>query len=95
MALRDLLTEELRNYVTGVTIETAWTPPIVIRDPFQPGAPSPILQALRPRVTVEIRGGAGKPLVMAPYGDPGPSRWPLVVGAGAVLLGLLVYAAWR
>lgn len=89
------LTDQLQAWITGLTVETAWTPPVVIRDPFKPGAPSPLMKLLRPRVTFELAGGKVKPLVIAPYGDPGPTRWPLVLAGGALVLGLVVYLVRR
>lgn len=89
MALQDTLAE----LVTGLTIETAWTPPLSIADPLKPGPPSPIMRALKPKVTVTLQG-ASQPMVFAPYGDPGPSRWPLIKVAlivlGAAGVGYLV-----
>jgi hypothetical protein len=96
MALFDSVIEELPKWITGIRIESAWLPPVYIRDPFAaapgPVAPNPVLSALKPRVTLEVRGGSMKPIVTAPYGDPGVSRWPVlrtglvVVGIGGLLL---------
>lgn len=83
----------LDSLVTGIAVETAWLPTIVVRDPFSgvvsPGASSWVLEWLRPRVSIELAGvPAG---AVAPWGDPGPTRWPLVqtaliVAAGTVAL---------
>lgn len=96
MALFDSVIEELPKWITGIRIESAWLPSIVITEPFAatPGAaaPNPVLSILKPRVTLEVRGGSMKPVVTAPYGDPGVTRWPLlrtgllVAGVGALLL---------
>lgn len=93
MATSDIL----RSLVTQVRVDTAYLPPIVIDDPFRPGngKPSPVLQALKPRITLMV---SGKPVVVTPYGDPGPSKWPAIktglaiaglVGAGLLLKRLL------
>lgn len=88
MATSDIL----RSLVTQVRVDTAYLPPIVIEDPFKPGQgpPSPVLQALKPRITLMV---SGRPVVVAPYGDPGPSKWPAIKtglaiagGIGLVLL---------
>lgn len=95
MALQDQLVEQLRGWITGVTLETAWSPPVVIRDPFAPGPPSPLLEALKPRLTFEIARGAAKPLVISPYGAPEPSRWPLVKVVAVVSVATLAFLAVR
>lgn len=93
MATADLL----RQLVTGVTVETAYLPTIELQDPFKPGPPNPLLQLLRPRVTLQV---AGKPVRYAPYGEPGATRWPmvqtgLILGAGALALLLLAAVTRR
>lgn len=77
---------DLLSLVKGVKIETAYLPPIELRDPFGAGggAPNPLLAALKPRITIDAAFGG--PITVAPYGDPGESRWPLVQ-AGLVLAG--------
>lgn len=91
MALFDALSGELQKWVTGIKVETAWLPPIEIRDPFKPSpgpaAPNPVLSILKPRVTFELQGGALPPAKVAPYGEPGPNRWP-VLRNGLLLAGL-------
>jgi hypothetical protein len=89
--------DDLASQVTRLRVESSYLPPLDLANPFQPGPPNPYLQRLRPKVTLEIAGGAVRPIVLAPYGDPGPSRWPAVRGAlafGAVALGALVVAAF-
>lgn len=90
MAAGDIL-----SLVTKATIESAYLPPIVIDKPFAPGGePNPLLKALRPRITVELASGSIAPVVIAPYGDPGPSKWPMVrtglLIGGAITLGLIL-----
>ena len=103
MALFDVIGSELPKWVTGVRVDTEWLPPIIIADPFAttpgPVAPNPVLSVLKPRLTFEIKGGALNPLRTAPYGEPGPTRWPqLKTGltiAGVAALLLLVAARRR
>lgn len=98
MALQDQLVEQLRGWITAIKLETAYSPPIIIRDPFAPGAPSPLLSALKPRITIEVAGGSAKPILIAPYGAPEPSRWPalkLAAAAAAVLAIVLGLRALR
>lgn len=82
----------LERLVTAIRIETAWLPPIVVLDPFsvpktdEPGAASQLGALLKPRISVEV-GGASRPLAVAPWGEPGPSKWP------ALRLGLIVAGA--
>ncbi len=80
---------ELAQYVTRIQIDSEWLPPIVLDNPFQPGPPNPFLEGLKPRITMEIAGGAVEPVVIAPYGEPRANRWPLVKGA-LVVGGLLL-----
>lgn len=75
MASADLL-----RLVRRVKIETRFTPPMVVEDPFEPGPPSALLQFWRPRLTVEVAGTS--PVVLEPGGPMGESSWPLVRAAG-------------
>lgn len=87
----------LAQLVTGLTIESAWLPPIVIRDPFsaaaQPGPGSQAGALLKPRVSLEISGDP-RAVSVAPWGEPGPSRWPevkvLLIAVGLVAAALIV-----
>jgi hypothetical protein len=78
-----------QRVVSRIDIESAWGPKISVDDPFEPGPPDRRLQALQPRVTLHMRHG-GDPVVIAPYGDPPPTKWPLVrdsLTAGALVVG--------
>jgi hypothetical protein len=81
----------LDTLVGAVAVDSAWGPPIYVDDPFHPSAPgteSALGKILRPKVTVYWRDGTTQ--VIAPYGEPGPSKWPFPVFALAGLAGLLV-----
>lgn len=87
---------DLNQYVKHIRVETAWLPTIDLPNPFQPGPPSPLLQALRPKITLSLEAlGQQKDVVSAPYGEPGPSKWPaiqnLLLFAALGTLGYLVY----
>jgi len=85
----------LSKYIKSMTIESEYLPPIHLNDPFAPGAPNPLLQRLKPRVTVTLADGLGDPVVIAPYGQPGASKWPIVQALGiAAIVGLVVGAAY-
>ncbi len=83
------LIDQLTSQITGIKIETAYLPEVSIANPFQPGPPNPYLSALKPKVTIELAGGAIRPVVLAPYGDPGASApsvgGKLLAGAAAGL----------
>lgn len=77
--------EVLRPLITRIRVESAYGPAIQIDDPFGPssGKVDRAVAVLKPKVTFDTPGG---PIVIAPAGDPGPSRWPLVKG-GVLVLG--------
>ena len=85
---------DMSKLVTGIDVDSAWLPPIHLKDPFKPGPPSPALQQLKPKITLRLKGL--DPVIIAPYGKPGPTRWPWV-RAGLVVGGvaLLALAAGR
>lgn len=88
----------LASVVKGVRIETAFTPAFEASDPFAESPPSPVAslagQLLRPKVTLLLAGGSTYPI--APYGDPGPSKWPIVQAVLIVVgLGLAGYLLSR
>jgi hypothetical protein len=83
----------LSKLITQVDVETAYGPPITLKDPLKPGPPNPYLMALKPRVTLHV---AGQQFTMQPYGDPGPTKWPFVA-TGAALVGAagVAFVAYR
>ena len=93
------LFDQLARQITAVRIETSVLPDIVIADPFAPGPPNPLLQRLRPKITLEIAHGEAPPVVIAPYGDPAASEFDAasaIWGTAAIgALGVLLFALVR
>ena len=87
-----LLDSALKN-IRSIKIESAWSPPLVLQDPFRPGPPSPLMVSLKPKITLST--DLTKDVIMAPYGEPVPNKWPIVkIGAVigmVVLISSLVY----
>lgn len=82
------LADDMLRLVEKVTIETEYGPTIELNQPFAPNAaPSALLSMLKPRITFDV---GGKKISMAPYGDPGPTKWPFVKIALLALVGLAV-----
>ena len=77
----------LASIVSGVRVESAWGPTFTVAQPFASSPPSPLLTFLKPKVTLLLNGGAE--YAIAPYGEPGRSKWPLVQ-AGLIFGGLLL-----
>jgi len=82
--------------IKEVRIDTEYGPPIVLNHPFASSAnqkPNALLSAMRPMITIYPSDTAINPVILAPYGRPGATKWPQVeaaaVIAGAVILGLL------
>lgn len=77
------------SLVQSITIESRFSPPIVIDDPFgASSAPASFLfKLIRPKITASI---AGAPVSTAPYGEPGQSFWPFIKIALIVVIGLLI-----
>ena len=81
------------NMVTKLTVETAYTPPLILDNPFAPGPPSPVLKALKPRITLELMNGTVDPVIIEPYGPPVPNHWGMVqifMAAGVFGLGYMI-----
>lgn len=78
----------LSNLITNIRVDTVWGPPIVLDQPFAASPePNPFLSLMKPKITVGVAGGS--PLTIAPYGEPGDSKWPFVelfMAAGALAL---------
>lgn len=95
---RDKQTAKLKkqalSQLRNIRIETAYGPTIDINDPLVTGGPpNPYLQKLRPKITVDVKGM--KPMVLAPYGEPGASKWR-TVQLGSLALGVgIAYLIYR
>lgn len=80
----------LSDWVQGIRVDSAYLPPIIIDNPLAPGAPNPVLSALKPKITITLAHGLN-PVTVAPWGDPGATKWPalraglLIAGFGAAL----------
>lgn len=89
---------DVTRLIKRMKIESAYFPPLEIEDPFGPG-PSAVQtwgSRLKPQVTLTVEGVG--PLVSAPFGRPGATKWPLVrVGAiaGGAVLGTLAILGIR
>ncbi len=84
----------LDSLVSGILVETAWGPPIMVEEPFKPLAPGETSaadvtgQLMKPKITVYLR--TGDKYVSVPYGDPGATKWGFVqIGLAVASLGLL------
>jgi hypothetical protein len=95
-----LVEDTLNAQVKSIRIQTAYGPDIFIPRPFEPSPPKAPGQKtaadyLKPRIEIQL--GGGNPITWSPYGDPRPSKWPLIkYGAiGAVVLIVAAHAARR
>ena len=69
----------MRRMISKIEIDTAYGPKLILKDPFDPSAkPSRYILALKPSVKVFPHGANTKPIIIAPYGDPGKTKWPMV-----------------
>lgn len=88
--------DSIASQVERIRVESAFSPPVELERPFQPGPPNPYLQHLKPKITITF---AGHPVVMAPYGEPDPQSWPrtrgLLIIGGIAVAGLLAAAYLR
>ena len=81
--------------VQQLTIESRYLPPLVIDQPLAstiggpPGASSVLAAILKPKITLTL---AGQSLSIAPFGEPGPNYWPLVLPLLLLGFGTAVYA---
>ena len=87
MAILDSITQQIKV----LQIESAFTPPIILEDPFAPGPPNPVMQMLKPKITLGYKSKYIKDTKLAPYGEPVPNHWPKVkVGAAIFGAGALI-----
>lgn len=87
--------------ITRFTLESAYTPTVIVNDPLKPGAPGSgtdavgeaVLRWLKLKFTIDTAFG---PQVIAPWGEPGPTHWPEVkqgLAIGGVALAVLL--VWK
>ena len=93
------LPANLPRLVKSIRVDTRRLPTFGANDPFGPGpsATGPIGRFFKPQFTIEVQG-MSRPIVSAPYGSPGPTRWPLVKVVGGVVLvigGVLAFLGVR
>lgn len=82
----------LASQVKSIRIQTAYGPDIFIPRPFEPAPPpapgtKTAADYLKPRIEIQL--GGSNPVTWSPYGDPRPSKWPLIkwslIGGGILL----------
>lgn len=83
---------------TTVTVETKYFPPLVVDlspEPVgtKPGIGGMVTAALKPKVTVELKGQVLARV--APYGEPTPNQWPKVKWGLAIAAALAVFSLLR
>ncbi len=80
----------LADYVKALSIETSYTDPIIIAEPFKEGPKSVISSAaeeVRPKLVFLFNDG--NKMSLAPYGEPDPSkRTRIYWAAGGAVLGV-------
>lgn len=85
----------LNNPIKAVHVRSNYGPDIDLVDPFGPAAPNPAMQYLQPSIILDTDAG---PMTIAPYGQPGPTRFSTLAasfgGVGLFILALAGYGAW-
>ena len=90
------LLDALTGQITGIKVESEYGPTFEIPNPFQPGPPNPFLQALKPKITLELMNGQVQPIIIAPYGEPsgeGTTKAQTAGLMGVGLIGALIYGS--
>jgi len=90
-----LITDTLRGVVNRIEVRTTLGPDIAIDDPFgdQPSVSSAAGAILKPSI-VGYNVTGDKTFSITPYGDPGVTKWPLIVFGGGILLAWGLYRAF-
>lgn len=78
---------------TTVTVETKWFPPLTVDLSGADDQPSLLVRALRPKVTVAIKGQVLARV--APAGEPTPNQWPKVKIGIAIAAAVLAFSVLR
>ncbi len=93
----------MAGLIKRFTMRTAYLPTFSLDDPLGPPPPEGTLTSrmgklFKPRFEIEV-AGVPNPFVINPWGDPPPTRWPIIATAGtfAVAVGgaLLVVGILR
>lgn len=89
----------LESSIKSVVVESEYTPRLTVDSPLVQGSSKPnpvaeaILKIVKPRVTVNFAAGL-PPVVIAPYGQPGSSKWPIIqvvgIASGIFFAGVLL-----
>ena len=87
---------DFSTIIKALHIRSNYGPDIDVPNPFAPAEPNAALQALQPMITLDTDAG---PVIIAPYGQPGPTQWGNALaglgGLGIVVLGLAGYGAYK
>lgn len=100
----------LDQTVERIEVRTAWGPLISIPEPFHKPGTVPVTTAapataagipgfdvarfLQPEISIFSRDGS-EPYVVQPYGDPGVSKWPMLVAGLGLTIGWLAWLSLR
>ncbi|MBU1767910.1 MAG: hypothetical protein KJ648_07400 [Candidatus Omnitrophica bacterium] len=91
------VTGDLAKQVEWIQIDSTVAPQIFIDRPFEqregPQGFDPLAWS-KPKITFKFKPLA-KPVEIAPWGEPGPTAWPKILGVGSFAVGLLVFLAYR
>lgn len=84
----------LQQIITGIHVRSNVAPDIDLIDPFNASpAPNAVLSAARPQISFDVLGSS-TPIVIAPYGAPGPYGGAAAAGTGLLSIALLALAAY-
>lgn len=96
-----VVSDILNSAVGRVEIRTAFGPTLSLDHPFAPSSPgddSAFTKLMQPVLSIYPTATAAtvdpNPLVYAPYGDPGESKWPFLVAGVGLLVGWLAFRAF-
>lgn len=87
-----------KSIVQSVVFESALSPRLQIDKPLaskpgdKPKSNNGLLKIFRPKFTVQLVNG--QQVVIAPYGEPGASKWPYLQAGGIVFAGLAGYGLY-